>query len=85
MSAIEDLRKIGIVGTIVLALTGCGPPAHDDRVHQVEGQRVPGGEESTNRHKAEQLCPNGYTVLDTSRDTEPYAGGTIIKWTIRCL
>jgi hypothetical protein len=84
------MPRLLLTGIGLLALTGCfaaesSAQRVDDRTWRIEGPRVAGGVSAPNRRLAEKLCPQGYRVLDQGRDTDPYEGGTIISWTVRCL
>jgi hypothetical protein len=57
----------------------------DERTYRIESPRVAGGVTGPNRRLAEQLCPNGYRVLDQQRDIDNYEGGVATVWTVRCL
>jgi hypothetical protein len=74
------------------ALTACGvlsvssqAERIDERTYRIESPRVAGGVTGPNIRTAEKLCPNGYRVIDQSRDTDNYQGGVTITWTVRCL
>jgi hypothetical protein len=64
----------------------------DSRTFLIQDDGVPGGSTGPDRRMAEQVCPNGYRVLDQTVHrngpdlyrTEP--GGFIYTtWTVRCL
>jgi hypothetical protein len=62
----------------------------DYRTYRIESGGIPGGSDAPNRRIAQQVCPNGYRVLDqTSHQGTPdrYADepGIFTTWTIRCL
>jgi len=87
---VTSLLRLPLVGFGLLALTGCfaaesSAQRVDDRTWRIEGPRIAGGVTAPNRRLAEKLCPQGYRVLDQGRDTDPYEGGTVISWTVRCL
>jgi hypothetical protein len=62
----------------------------DYRTYQIQSGGIPGGSDAPDRRLAQQVCPNGYRVLDESvhRNTpDRYADepGVFTSWTIRCL
>ena len=62
----------------------------DYRTYRIESGGIPGGSDAPNRRTAQQVCPNGYRVLDqTSHQGTPdrFADepGIYTTWTIRCL
>ncbi|HEX3538075.1 MAG TPA: hypothetical protein VHU15_15050 [Stellaceae bacterium] len=57
----------------------------DDRTFRIEGPGVPGGSDVPNRRVAEQACPQGYRVIDTSRFKPDAQSPMQTNWTIRCL
>ena len=78
----------------LLALAGCIQPSLsklDYRTYEINSGGVPGGSDAPNRRLAEQVCPNGYRVLDESihRNTPDRArdeiGSVFTTWTVRCL
>jgi hypothetical protein len=79
---------------IVLAAAGCTTTTVsklDYRTYQVEDSGVPGGSSAPDRRAAEQLCPDGYRVLNerirngTRDGVSDDPGQVFTKWTIRCL
>ena len=76
-----------------LALSGCVQPSLskiDYRTYLIDSGGVPGGSDAPNRRLAEQVCPNGYRVMDQSvhRNTPDRARdepGVFTTWTVRCL
>jgi hypothetical protein len=78
----------------VLALAGCVQPTIskiDYHTYRIESGGIPGGSDAPNRRLAEQVCPNGYRVMDeTSHQNTPdrardEIGDTFTTWTVRCL
>jgi len=78
----------------LLALAGCIQPTIskiDNRTYRIESGGIPGGSDAPNRRIAEQVCPNGYRVVDeTSHQNTPDRarddiGNTFTTWTVRCL
>jgi hypothetical protein len=63
----------------------------DNRTFVIHGPGIPGGSAAPNRRLAEQLCPNGFRVLDSIvRRNSPDGyrdaiGEDFTNWTIRCL
>jgi hypothetical protein len=57
----------------------------DDRTFRIEGPEVPGGSDAPNKRLADQLCPHGYRVLDSTRAKADYQSQMQTNWTIRCL
>ena len=63
----------------------------DARTFKIEGPDVPGGSTAPNRRLAQQLCPNGYRLLNQ----EAHKGGpdraifddpnTTTIWVVRCI
>jgi hypothetical protein len=76
-----------------LTLSGCVQPSLskiDNRTYLIDSGGVPGGSDAPNRRLAEQVCPNGYRVMDQSvhRNTPDRARdepGVFTTWTVRCL
>jgi hypothetical protein len=69
-------------------LAGCSQSSAsriDDRTFRIEGPQVPGGSDVPNRRLADQLCPQGYRVLDSKRYKPDYDQQMVTNWTIRCL
>src|SRR5271169_2949878 len=53
----------------LLSLAACIQPSLtkiDYRTYKIDSGGVPGGSDAPNRRLAEQVCPNGYRVLDES-------------------
>ena len=85
--------RIPLLLLTLLVLAGCIQPTLskiDSRTYKIDSGGIPGGSDAPNRRVAEQVCPNGYRVLneishqntpDRARD-EP---GVFTTWTIRCL
>jgi hypothetical protein len=78
----------------LLALAACIQPTIskiDYRTYRIESGGVPGGSSEPNRRMAEQVCPNGYRVMDevahqnTPDRARDEIGDTFTTWTIRCL
>ena len=59
--------------------------SNDPTIHQVESPYIPGGADWPNRRQAEKVCPQGYQLINVTRDNDPTEGGTKTTWTIRCL
>ena len=80
---------LSIAMLLPLALAGCGAQSQaqriDERTYRIEGPRIAGGVTGPNRRLAEELCPHGYRILDSTRDNDPTEGGTTFTWTVRCL
>ena len=79
---------------VVLAIAGCTTATIsklDYRTYKIQDSGVPGGSSAPNRRVAEQICPNGYRVLDQRerRNTrDGYSedvGQVFTTWTVRCL
>ena len=83
------------VSLLLLALlAGCVTPSAsriDARTFVIDNGGVAGGSSAPNRRLAEELCPNGYRVLD---ETTHRNGPNLYRtekgfiwnyWTIRCL
>ncbi len=77
-----------------LALAGCTQATVsklDYRTFQIQDSGVPGGSSAPNRRVAEQICPNGYRVLNqrerrnTSDGYSEDNGQVFTTWTVRCL
>jgi hypothetical protein len=82
------LPPLPLFGVILLALPACTESQAsriDERTYRIESPRIPGGATGPNQRLADEFCPHGYRVLSQSRDTDNYAGGVSIVWTIRCL
>jgi hypothetical protein len=83
-----------LIVLLLLALAGCIQPTLskiDYRTYRIESGGIPGGSDAPNRRLAEQVCPNGYRVMDESahQNTPDRArdeiGSTFTTWTVRCL
>jgi hypothetical protein len=79
---------------VVLAVVGCTQTTVaklDYRTYQIQDAGVPGGSSAPDRRAAEQLCPNGYRVLNerirngTADGVSEDRGQVFTQWTIRCL
>jgi hypothetical protein len=79
---------------ILLPLAACIQPTLskiDYRTYKIESGGIPGGSDAPNRRLAEQVCPNGYRVIDESshNNTPDRArdeiGSVFTSWTVRCL
>ena len=81
---------------IAVALIGCTPNQSDavrigDRTFRIESPPIPGGAVGPNQRLAQQLCPNGYRVLDNTA----HKGGldraiydeqnTTTIWVVKCI
>ncbi len=85
--------RVSLLLIATLALSGCIQPSLskiDYRTYKIDSGGVPGGSDAPNRRLAEQVCPNGYRVLDESvhRNTPDRARdepGVFTTWTVRCL
>lgn len=85
--------RVSLLLIATLALSGCIQPSLskiDYRTYKIDLGGVPGGSDAPNRRLAEQVCPNGYRVLDESvhRNTPDRARdepGVFTTWTVRCL
>jgi hypothetical protein len=76
----------------LLSLAACVQPTLskiDYRTYKIDSGGVPGGSDAPNRRLAQQVCPNGYRVLDQNSHYNPnrYSDepGIFTTWTIRCL
>jgi hypothetical protein len=78
----------------LVLLAGCITPSVsriDSRTFVIDNGGVAGGSSAPNRRMAEQVCPNGYRVLDETvhrNGPDLYRterGFTWNYWTIRCL
>jgi hypothetical protein len=78
----------------LLSLAACIQPTLskiDARTYKIESGGIPGGSDAPNRRLAQQVCPNGYRVVDekSHQNTPDRArdeiGNTFTTWTIRCL
>lgn len=79
---------------IVLAAAGCTQTTVaklDYRTFKIEDSGVPGGSTAPDRRVAEQICPNGYRVLNelvrngTEDGYSEERGEVFTTWTVRCL
>jgi hypothetical protein len=86
--------RIPLLLLTLLPLAACIQPTLskiDYRTYKIESGGIPGGSDAPNRRLAEQVCPNGYRVMDqnVSRNTPDRAsddiGDVFTTWTIRCL
>ena len=79
-----------------VVLVGCGQTQADftrigERTFRIESPPIAGGAEGPNRRMAQQLCPNGYRVLNQDAhkggidraDAQEYNITTI--WVVKCL
>jgi hypothetical protein len=86
---LSRLLPLPLLGLILVGLAGCGTQPQgsriDERTYRIESPRIPGGATAPNQRLADQYCPNGYRVLNQSRDSDYLEGGISIIWTIRCL
>jgi hypothetical protein len=63
----------------------------DSRTFRIQDDGVPGGSSAPDRRMAEQVCPNGYRVLDETvhrNGPDLYRtekGFVFTTWTVRCL
>lgn len=87
------MRRILLL-MIVLAAAGCTTTTVaklDYRTFKIEDSGVPGGSTAPDRRMAEQICPNGYRVLNqlvrngTEDGYSEERGEDFTTWTIRCL
>jgi hypothetical protein len=85
--------RIPLLLLTLLALTGCTQPSLskvDYRTYRIDSGGIPGGSDAPNRRLAEQVCPNGYRVIDetvhrNTPDRYEEEPGVFTSWTIRCL
>jgi hypothetical protein len=86
------MRAVSLLFLVFLA--GCVTPSAsriDARTFVIDNGGVANGSSAPNRRLAEELCPNGYRVLDTSfhrNGPNLYRtenGFIWTYWTIRCL
>ena len=78
---------------LVLLLPGCTKATAtriDTNTYAIHGPGVPGGSDVPNLRLANQICPNGFRVLNsTTRHNTPNGivdePGDFTNWTIRCL
>lgn len=78
-------------------LAGCGGPNQADavrigeRMYRIESPPIAGGAIAPNQRLAQQLCPNGYRVLDDKAHkggldrADFYEQGTTTIWVVKCL
>jgi hypothetical protein len=87
------MRRVVLL-IIVLAAAGCTTTTVsklDYRTFKIEDSGVPGGSTAPDRRVAEQICPNGYRVLNqlvrngTEDGYSEERGEVFTNWTIRCL
>jgi len=84
----SPLSVSAFLGLALLSLAACSESQAsrvDERTYRIESPRIAGGAIGPNQRLAEQFCPRGYRVLNQTRDTDNFEGGTSIVWTIRCL
>ena len=86
------MRTVSLLFLVLLA--GCVTPSAsriDARTFEIDNGGVANGSSAPNRRMAEQVCPNGYRVLD---ETVHRNGPNLYRtergfiwttWTIRCL
>jgi hypothetical protein len=88
------MRAISLFLLVLLADCAVGATVSkiDNRTYQIQDDGVPGGSRGPDRRTAEELCPNGYRVLDESTHRNgpdlyhtELAGLTYTTWTVRCL
>jgi hypothetical protein len=84
------MRCLFLLPLALLALTACSESQAtriDYRTYRIEGPPTPGGDTGANRRLGNRLCPNGYRVLDESRDRPDPTGqlGISMVWTIQCI
>jgi hypothetical protein len=85
--------RIPFLLAALLLLAACVQPSLtklDYRTYRIESGGIPGGSDAPNRRLAEQVCPNGYRVMDESRhqntpDRARDEPGVFTSWTVRCL
>jgi hypothetical protein len=87
------MRAVSLLFLVLLA--GCAVATTvsriDSRTFEIQDNGVPGGSSAPDRRTAEQLCPNGYRVLDESvhrNGPDLYRterGFVYTTWTVRCL
>jgi len=79
-----------------VVLVGCGQTQSDftrigERTFRIESPPIAGGAEGPNRRLAQQLCPNGYRLLNQDAhkggldraDAQEYKITTI--WVVKCI
>ena len=86
----SPLWALLILGPVILSLAACFQARSqaqkiDERTWRIESPRVAGGVTGPNQRLADEICPRGYRVIDTARDNDPYEGGAVVTWTVRCL
>jgi hypothetical protein len=86
--------RIPLVIACLLTLSACIQPTLskiDYRTYRIESGGIPGGSDAPNRRLAEQVCPNGYRVLNSTREqntpdrARDNIGDVYTTWTVRCL
>ena len=86
--------RIPLLLSSLLVMSACVQPSLskiDYRTFKIDSGGIPGGSDAPNRRLAEQVCPNGYRVLDesvhrNSPDRAEYEIGSVFtSWTVRCL
>ena len=86
--------RIPLLLSSLLVMSACVQPSLskiDYRTFKIDSGGIPGGSDAPNRRLAEQVCPNGYRVLDESvhRNSpdraEDEIGSVFTSWTVRCL
>ena len=89
-----EVGALGLCTLAVASLSGCGgggaAVALDDRTYRIEGPGLPSLSDGPNRRLAENACPHGYRVLDSSARRNSPDGirdeiGMFLTWTIRCV
>ena len=86
------MRAVSLLFLVFLAgCVGATASRIDSRTFQIQDDGVPGGSRAPDRRMAEQVCPNGYRVLDETvhrNGPDRYRterGFDWTFWTIRCL
>jgi hypothetical protein len=87
------MRAVPLLFLILLAgCIGTTVSRIDSRTYQIQDDGVPGGSSGPDRRTAEEICPNGYRVLDeTTHRNGPdlyrteKGGYVFTTWTVRCL
>jgi hypothetical protein len=85
MRPLVSAAGLVLLPIVLVACTQSRASRLDDRTFSIEGPGVPGGSDAPNRRVAEQICPNGYRVLDEKRFKPDYNQPIATNWTIRCL
>jgi hypothetical protein len=87
------MRAVSLLFLILLAgCVGTTVSRIDSRTYQIQDDGVAGGSSGPDRRTAEELCPNGFRVLDQTVHrngpdlyrTEP-GHFVYTTWTVRCL